>query len=350
MRDIRQIIHENVFRSVKNFIRESQENGENYTHYAVNKETNLIVNGWDYSDEDPEDLRQFKNDYFIVDLKDYGFNPKAYKIISAKTAAMRGIGEWSNTGVFPLSEENRMKKEGVNFYELAHEQHPEWFLDTNESKKRVNEAVALKKGDTFKLPVGEVMGRKILSKKYGVSPDDFKYDGVRFVYDPKKRPPKPKLSKPKDMSEEEYLKQIVLPNNPKLKDSMEEIPNEQWKPVVNQGRYFGGNVVYSKSYEVSNYGRLRIIDFADALNSRISDGYDAPTRGARQFHLNFTDKNGNVMNTTPPVSSIVADAWLGAKDPSKWKVVHLDGNYHNNMVSNLKWVPRSAKYQEENEE
>ena len=66
-------------------LNESQYNTK-YTHLAVNKFTNLIVNGWDYADEDPQDLKQFKNDYFIVDLKDYGFNPKVYKIVTTKFA------------------------------------------------------------------------------------------------------------------------------------------------------------------------------------------------------------------------------------------------------------------------
>lgn len=115
-----------VSESIK-YVNESM--GENYTHFAVNKFTNLIVNGWDYSDEDPADLRQFKRDYFINDLKDYGFNPKVYKIITAKNAEKNGINTWSNTGVFPLEQENEMKKQGQNFYGLAHEQHPDWFIE-----------------------------------------------------------------------------------------------------------------------------------------------------------------------------------------------------------------------------
>lgn len=33
-------------------------NTENYTHLAVNKFTNLIVNGWDYSDVEPSELKR----------------------------------------------------------------------------------------------------------------------------------------------------------------------------------------------------------------------------------------------------------------------------------------------------
>lgn len=123
-----QIIKSTVAESITKEMNESKES-ENYTHLAVNKFTNLIVNGWDYSDEDPQDLKQFKNDYFITDLRDYGFNPKVYKIVTAKFAEKNGINQWSNTGVFPLEEENEMKQNGQDFFALANEQHPDWFIE-----------------------------------------------------------------------------------------------------------------------------------------------------------------------------------------------------------------------------
>ena len=125
---IHQIVKEVLMESLSTKMNEKQDNPE-YTHLAVNKFTNLIVNGWDYSNEDPQDLKQFKNDYFIIDLKDYGFNPKVYKIITSKFAAKNGINQWSNTGVFPLKEEYKMKQEGEDFYAIANEQHPDWFID-----------------------------------------------------------------------------------------------------------------------------------------------------------------------------------------------------------------------------
>lgn len=125
---IHQIVKEVLIESIATKMNENYDNTK-YTHLAVNKFTNLIVNGWDYSNEDPQDLKQFKNDYFVVDLKDYGFNPKVYKIITSKFAAKNGINQWSNTGVFPLKEEYKMKQEGEDFYAIAYEQHPDWFID-----------------------------------------------------------------------------------------------------------------------------------------------------------------------------------------------------------------------------
>ena len=89
--------------SVKSIIREMSEfkNNDNYSHFAVNKLTGKIVNGWDYAGEDPEDLRQFKRDYFINDLIDYELDPKQYRIVTAKTLIRQGIdpndnSNWAN--------------------------------------------------------------------------------------------------------------------------------------------------------------------------------------------------------------------------------------------------------------
>ncbi len=81
---------------------ETFQNNQNYSHFAVNKATNKIVNGWDYSDYDPSELRQFKKDYFDVDMVDYGFNPKDYKIVTGKFLLRQGIdpndnNNWANS-------------------------------------------------------------------------------------------------------------------------------------------------------------------------------------------------------------------------------------------------------------
>ena len=81
---------------------ESFQNNQNYSHFAVNKATNKIVNGWDYSDYDPSELRQFKNDYFTVDLVDNDLDPKQYKIVTSKYLLRQGIdpndnNNWANS-------------------------------------------------------------------------------------------------------------------------------------------------------------------------------------------------------------------------------------------------------------
>lgn len=80
--------------SVKKIMAESvgEENGtQSYTHFAISKEDGKIVNGWNYSDIEPSELKQFKNDYFFNDLKDMGADPSAYSILSKAALERRGI-------------------------------------------------------------------------------------------------------------------------------------------------------------------------------------------------------------------------------------------------------------------
>jgi hypothetical protein len=89
-------------KSKKTIKEETFQNNQGYSHFAVNKATNKIVNGWDYSEYDPSELRQFKKDYFDADMVDYGFNPKDYKIVTGKFLLRQGIdpndnNNWANS-------------------------------------------------------------------------------------------------------------------------------------------------------------------------------------------------------------------------------------------------------------
>lgn len=82
-------------------IKESFQNNQNYTHFAVSKKSGKILNGWDYSEYDPSELRQFKKDYFDIDMQDYGFDPKSYKIVTGKYLLRQGVdpddnSNWAN--------------------------------------------------------------------------------------------------------------------------------------------------------------------------------------------------------------------------------------------------------------
>lgn len=94
-------LHNMIINAAKRIIKESSDE-ENYTHFAVNKNTNMIVNGWNYSEYDPTELRQFKRDYFFDDLRDYGLNPKDYTIVTRAYLERQGIdpndqSNWSNS-------------------------------------------------------------------------------------------------------------------------------------------------------------------------------------------------------------------------------------------------------------
>ena len=94
-------LHNMIINAAKRIIKESSEE-ENYTHFAVHKNTKMIVNGWDYSEYNPTELRQFKRDYFFDDLRDYGLNPKDYTIVTRAYLERQGIdpndqSNWSNS-------------------------------------------------------------------------------------------------------------------------------------------------------------------------------------------------------------------------------------------------------------
>lgn len=181
---------------------------------------------------------------------------------------------------------------------------------------------------------------KMIKEYPDLDPAGFFYVGNNLKHNGKKKPyvPKEKISKPEGMGDKEYIEKIVKPNNQEFAKSENSLySDEQFRPIVNSGRYFRGEADYSKSYEISNYGRLRVIDYNDASKCRIVNGYPAPTSKAMQFNLNGDN------HTCPPVHSMVADAWLEPKDPHLFAVKHKDGDWHNNYVGNLMWVPRKNR-------
>lgn len=183
--------------------------------------------------------------------------------------------------------------------------------------------------------------KKMIKEYPDLDPDGFFWVGDNLKHNGKKKPksaPKEKIGKPEGMSEEEYERTIVIPNNEKYAQKVREYEDEEFRPIVNGGRYFGGEAYYGNFYEVSNYGRLKILNHENCLRSDIVEGYPAPTRNAMQFHLNFSGEGDDSMKTCPAVHYMVANAFLGEHDPKEWKVVHLDGDWRNNVADNLKWV------------
>lgn len=94
--DLHRVIKESVNKVLKE--NSSTQPNPNYTHYAINKNSGKIVNGWDYSDIDSSELREFKRDYFFQDLIDYDLNPKDYKILTKRNVEKLGvdINDWNN--------------------------------------------------------------------------------------------------------------------------------------------------------------------------------------------------------------------------------------------------------------
>ena len=109
--DLHRIVKNTVNRIIKESSYDEDDTVQDYTHFAVNKKTGLIVNGWNYSDYDSDELRQFKNDYFFNDLVDWDFDPKEYKILTRRGCKRQGINPddelnyWSNNGEISLADE-----------------------------------------------------------------------------------------------------------------------------------------------------------------------------------------------------------------------------------------------------
>ena len=64
-----------------------------------------------------------------------------------------------------------------------------------------------------------------------------------------------------------------------------------------------------------------------------------------QFHLDAKTPDGEWEKTTPPVHTMVADAWLDKPEGNiaDYDVEHIDGNYHNNRADNLRYVLRKGR-------
>ncbi len=96
---IKAIIKEAVIKELSNPFDVDQR----YTHFAVNKSTGKIVNGWDYTGYDQSELNADKNYYFFDDLRDYELDPKQYLIYKKETLLRKGIdpfdmqGSWANS-------------------------------------------------------------------------------------------------------------------------------------------------------------------------------------------------------------------------------------------------------------
>lgn len=178
-------------------------------------------------------------------------------------------------------------------------------------------------------------------KHPNLDPSGFQWFGDTLRHNGKSSPksaPKQKISKPEGMSPKQYEDSIVKKYNEKYaKESQSLFPEEEFRPIRNSGRYFRGEADYSNYYEISNYGRLKVINFEDASKCRIVNGYDAPSSKAMQFNLNGDQ------HTCPPVHNMVADAFLEPKDPHDFMVKHKNGDYHDNRAENLEWVPRKNR-------
>jgi hypothetical protein len=133
-----------------------QENMENeinpdYTHFAIDKETNKIVNGWEYdSDMDKESIAE----YCKMDIIDMDLEPKDIKINTTKFLKSKGIDpfntdNWINLTDLNSTKNNKTLEEGI--CEGCKKSICECDKTMYESKIVKNKKIVLKESDLIKL-------------------------------------------------------------------------------------------------------------------------------------------------------------------------------------------------------
>ena len=105
---------------------------------------------------------------------------------------------------------------------------------------------------------------------------------------------------------------------------MESKNEEEWLPVTG----------YEGIYEVSSFGRVQSLDREDCKGRRLKGRVLSPgTSGGYPF-VQLSD-NGE--KWVVRVHTLVADAFLGER-PEGYEVNHIDGDFMNNAVSNLRYM------------
>lgn len=67
-----------------------------YTHFAILKNTNKIITGWDFRHIDPDELKLDKMHYFFRDIIDMDFKPKEVLIGTVKKLKKEGIDPFNS--------------------------------------------------------------------------------------------------------------------------------------------------------------------------------------------------------------------------------------------------------------
>lgn len=88
--EIRKIVREVLNENKNNTI------NKKYTHFAVMSD-GKIVNGWDYSDYDQEELNSDKKSYFKDDIRDLDLNPKDVRILTLKALQRKNVNPFDSS-------------------------------------------------------------------------------------------------------------------------------------------------------------------------------------------------------------------------------------------------------------
>lgn len=134
-----------------------------------------------------------------------------------------------------------------------------------------------------------------------------------------------------DYDDEVEYYQTVAEDNNRINSYDTDVDDEiieEWRPVAG----------YEGLYEVSNFGRIK------ALERRVENNGGMQAKHERILKPNYSGKNRGAVvlckeGTIKSVASyrLVAEAFIPNPD-NKPEVDHLDTNYKNNNVNNLRWA------------
>jgi len=153
---------------------------KNYTHFAVRKSDNKILNGWDYSEYDSEDLNSDKYHYFYYDMDDMDVPKNEYTIKKAQTLIRLGVNpfDFDNWRNLDFSNDTPYVKDkmanGGNINEWDEEQYP--------SRRKMLESILAKEfgnmnqysssADWGGIPVWSLSGDDLDGAFIGIGDDD----------------------------------------------------------------------------------------------------------------------------------------------------------------------------------
>ncbi len=110
-------------------INESKDSiNKKYTHFAIRKSDNKIVNGWEYDkDLDKESILE----YCKLDLKDDfpGEKLSNFKILTKASIEKQGINPFDSTNWFKINE-NMVQENDYGYSEDEYLESPEYFVET----------------------------------------------------------------------------------------------------------------------------------------------------------------------------------------------------------------------------
>lgn len=168
-----------------------------------------------------------------------------------------------------------------------------------------------------------------MSKEYpDLDPSGFVIIGDTVRSNGKKRKRRAKIIKPEGMTTQDYLQKMVLPNNPVLRDELEEInklPDIKWVQL-NAAKYCNGDASleagFKNRYFISNYGHILDVNPSDGGESRIRKPYANTSSGKFQKDLRAKNAAGTTKHLNNSVGLMVRDHF----SPEDVKFTEYDGS------------------------